>query len=238
MTRIELLQIEQLFESPTLEIVVIVRGYLMLQILPLGDSITDGYEIPGGYRWRLGNRLRGAGFAVNFLGSLVNGPEDWGDRHHEGHSGWRIDQLQVEIEGWLVDSNPNWILLMIGTNDVAQEFELATAPGRLEQLIHTLFSRCPQVNLGVATIPPILDFFPVGSALDAKVQVYNAGVRSLVQQFQAQGQPIILAEAYPIFAPDDLPDGVHPNRTGQDKLGELWFQTITTALGDSPGENI
>ena len=202
----------------------------MLRILPLGDSITDGYGVPGGYRWRLGKKLRLSGVAVEFVGSLANGPDRWSDRHHDGHSGWRIDQLQAEIDGWLAASKPDWIPLMIGTNDVVQEFELATAPDRLETLIGDIFRGAPEAMLGVATIPPVLDHFPVGSNLNAKVEIYNDAVRSLVQQFQTQGQGICLADAYPIFDPEDLPDGVHPNKTGQDKLGELWFQTISMVL--------
>ncbi|MEM9771007.1 MAG: SGNH/GDSL hydrolase family protein [Cyanobacteria bacterium P01_D01_bin.73] len=203
-----------------------------LQILPLGDSITDGYGVPGGYRWRLGERLRTAAVEVEFLGSLKNGPKGWSDRRHEGHSGWRIDQIQSKIHGWLAASQPDLILLMIGTNDVVQGFEMDSALMRLETLIKTIFQDCPQVALGVATIPPILDFFPmgenpIGAQLHLEAQAYNDGVRLLVQRLRQEKRNIALAEAYPIFEPSDLPDGVHPNRTGQDKLGELWFQTIS-----------
>lgn len=205
----------------------------MLQVLPLGDSITDGYGVPGGYRWRLGRRLQEGGLEVNFVGSLENGPATWRDRHHEGHSGWRIDQLQEHIQTWLADSRPDWILLMIGTNDVVQNWDLGAAPARLERLVDTIFRDRPDVTMAIATVPPILDFFPVGVDLNAKVERYNAAVRSLVQTHHHQGNRILLADAYPIFSPEDLPDGVHPNQTGQDKLGELWFQTMAIALTET-----
>ncbi len=202
----------------------------MLRLLPLGDSITEGYDVPGGYRWRLGERLREAGVTFEFVGSLENGPDDWRDRHHEGHSGWRIDQLQAHIHEWLATAKPDWVMLMIGTNDIVQNWELSTALARLTALVEAIVQDCPQGTLAIATVPPILDFFPVGSNLNAHVNTYNDGVRSLVQDQQAQGRSIQLVDAYPVFAPEDLPDGVHPNRTGQDKLGELWFQTLITGL--------
>ena len=209
---------------------------MKLRILPLGDSITDGYGVPGGYRWHLGVRLREAGVEVEFLGSLENGPENWSDRRHEGHSGWRIDQLQQRIQDWLATSDPELVLLMIGTNDMVQEFGVAQAPARLEQLISMIFQCCPSATLGVATIPPILDFFPVGDVpigarLTAQAKAYNGEVRALLQHLKSKNQAVFLADAYPVFDTADLPDGVHPNRAGQEKLGALWFQRIRETLG-------
>jgi len=35
------------------------------------------------------------------VGSLSNGPNSLGDKDHEGHSGWRIDEIASSINGWL-----------------------------------------------------------------------------------------------------------------------------------------
>ena len=43
--------------------------------MPLGDSLTDGYNIPGGYRIELVSRLDADDLDVDFVGSLRNGPE-------------------------------------------------------------------------------------------------------------------------------------------------------------------
>ena len=37
-----------------------------LKILPLGDSITDGYFVPGGYRIELWNSLTKQGYKIEF----------------------------------------------------------------------------------------------------------------------------------------------------------------------------
>lgn len=65
---------------------------------------------------------------MHFVGSLANGPAELGHRAHEGHSGWRIDQLNAHIDAWLRQSDPHTITLLIGTNDIGEDDDLAHAP--------------------------------------------------------------------------------------------------------------
>lgn len=66
-----------------------------VRVMPLGDSITDGFNVPGGYRINLWQRMASGGHTVDLVGSGFNGPAALGDHDHEGHSGWRIDQLDA-----------------------------------------------------------------------------------------------------------------------------------------------
>src|SRR2546426_9533585 len=106
-----------------------------VRVMPLGDSITDGLTVPGGYRIGLWQRFGSGGFRVDFVGSLFNGPSNLGDHDHEGHSGWRIDMIDANIVNWARTTNPHSVLLHIGTNDVLQNFNLPAAPSRLSTLI-------------------------------------------------------------------------------------------------------
>ena len=69
-----------------------------------------------------------------------------GDIEHDGYGGLRIDQLtdmtyntrsypKVTIEQLVQQADADIILLMIGTNDIISQFELATAPARLDTMI-------------------------------------------------------------------------------------------------------
>src|SRR5256884_9843505 len=78
-----------------------------VRVMPLGDSITDGLTVPGGYRIGLWQRFGTGGYTVDFVGSLSNGPANLGDHDHEGHSGWRIDQIDANIVGWLQTTTPH-----------------------------------------------------------------------------------------------------------------------------------
>jgi len=56
--------------------------------MPLGDSITDGMNVAGGYRIKLWESIKSAGANVDFVGSMSNGPASLTDKNHEGHSVW------------------------------------------------------------------------------------------------------------------------------------------------------
>src|SRR3954453_20906550 len=87
-----------------------------VRVLPLGDSITEGTQVPGGYRIGLWQRMAAAQYRVDLVGSQFNGPANLGDHDHEGHPGWRVDQIDANINGWLASAGPRTVLLHIGTN--------------------------------------------------------------------------------------------------------------------------
>src|SRR5688500_4322750 len=99
-----------------------------VRVMPLGDSITEGTQVPGGYRTGLWQRMAAGGYRVDYVGSQFNGPGGLGDHDHEGHPGWRIDQIDANIAGWMNAYTPRTVLLHIGTNDVLQNYNLAGAP--------------------------------------------------------------------------------------------------------------
>jgi hypothetical protein len=65
---------------------------------------------------------------VDFVGSLANRPATLGDHDHEGHLGWRIDQIDASIVGRLRTYTSHTVLPHIGTSDVLQNHDLANAP--------------------------------------------------------------------------------------------------------------
>jgi acyl-CoA thioesterase I len=188
-----------------------------LKIMPLGDSITDGYFVPGGYRIDLYAAIEHRGYSIDFVGSLSNGLDSLPDKNHEGHSGWRIEQIHDRVVEWLQTFQPDLILLLIGTNDMVQEEGVPTAPDRLDKLIETIFQTTPNVHLFVASIPPILE-----PTLNQRVMDYNRAIEQLVRQKQNAGKPIGFVDLYYILSLDDLPDGIHPNREGFRKIARAW----------------
>ena len=120
-----------------------VEAAAAVRVMPLGDSITDGYNVPGGYRIDLWQKVNAGGYTVDFVGSQSNGPASLGDQDHEGHSGWRIDQIDANIVNWLRSSNPRTVLLHIGTNDMTQNRDLPNAPNRLAALVDRITNTAP-----------------------------------------------------------------------------------------------
>jgi len=125
-----------------------------IRILPLGDSITYGASVPGGYRLPLHQLLTNAGFNVDFLGTQTGNPAaGLPDPDHEGHSGWRIDQIDsiiLAVFSQIADSDV--ILLLIGTNDYGQNNDTAHATNRLEALIARMATNRPFAKIIVANL--------------------------------------------------------------------------------------
>ncbi|GMA16178.1 RICIN domain-containing protein [Deinococcus metallilatus] len=197
-----------------------------VRIMPLGDSITDGYNIPGGYRTGLFQKLSAAGLPFDFVGSLLNGPAALPDRDHEGHSGWRIDEIAAQVNTWLDQQQPATTLLMIGTNDIIQNRDPANAPKRLGALLDQMSARRPNMLILVATLPPLAE-----AGQNRWVGQYNAALPEVVRSRAAQGQKVTLVDVNAALNVADLADGVHPNSTGYSKLANVWYQALRSTPG-------
>jgi lysophospholipase L1-like esterase len=202
-----------------------------VRVMPLGDSITDGSNVPGGYRINLWQLMVAGGYTVDFVGSRFNGPAQLGDHDHEGHRGWRIDQLDANVVGWLQNSNPRTILLEIGTNDVNQDYDIVNAPARLSALIDKIRANAPLVELFVAQITPERD-----PLLESRVQAYNAAIPGIVAH---KGARTHLVDMHSAISTADLADGTHPNPTGYDKMATQWFSALQSVPGSlAPMEDV
>jgi lysophospholipase L1-like esterase len=195
-----------------------------VRVMPLGDSITDGFNVPGGYRIGLWQRLVAGGFSVDFVGTGFNGPANLGDHDHEGHSGFRIDQIDASIVGWLQTTTPRTVLLHIGTNDILQNVDLPNAPNRLSALIDHITATVPAADVFVATIVPI-------SGRDADVRTFNGAIPGIVQAKVNAGRHVHLVNMFPALTTTDLADGVHPTAGGYDKMAAVWFDALRAVPG-------
>jgi lysophospholipase L1-like esterase len=217
-----------------------VRALAQTKIMPLGDSITVGYNAQddpqaqgGGYRFPLSQLLISAGLNFSFVGSQNNGPANWPYNSHEGHDGACVVDIANGITpllqgggGWLGLAQPDMILLMIGTNDINQTNSYcgdpSAAPARLQALITQIFNLLPNVQLMVASIPPFLDH-------EAAVANYNASIKSIVNQYTSQGMPVTFVDVNSALAENDLAigDPIHPSDEGYQKIADKWACAIS-----------
>lgn len=193
-----------------------------IKIMPLGDSITDGLTVAGGYRIKLWKNISNNGQTVDFVGSMSNGPTELGDKNHEGHSGWTISQIDTNINKWMDTYKPQIVLLHIGTNDMYQT--PTGAPDRLSALIDKICSKLPtDGKLYVSDIIP----FPSSAA---NVTAYNSKIPGVVQQKANAGKPVYFVKMYDALTTSDLADGVHCNITGYNKMADVWYNAIKADL--------
>jgi lysophospholipase L1-like esterase len=201
-----------------------------IRIMPLGDSITYGTNSTGtvGYRRPLYQLLSGAGYSVDFVGSQADGsPMDF-DRNHEGHRGWRADQIRDNIAGWLNSTPADVVLLHIGTNDITQNqgaSNTAVEIGQILDRINTWETAHNQVWVVLARIINRNDSF------SGITTTLNGLIQGLADNRIAGGDKIVVVDMESALSyPGDLSDTLHPNDTGYGKMAAVWFAELETLL--------
>jgi len=165
-----------------------------------GGSSSGGAAAGGHQRVELFRQALQNGKNLTFVGSLQN------DRNivqnqpfpkkHEGHGGYTIDSGSG-ISGSITDQalanfHPNIVLLMIGTNDINGNVDVANAPKRLGKQIDDITTREPNAFVVVATIIPIAN-----DGTNPKVQTYSAAC----QHSWRRGRPRASTWCYSITTP-------------------------------------
>lgn len=198
-------------------------------LMPLGDSNTDGYRVPGGYRIALEDLLVDSGFGFDLVGSLANGPAELADRDHEGHVGATIADVRAGVAGWLAESPADTVLLMVGTNDLKRDTADPDAVAdEWAALIDHIASVAPSVHILATTLPPMSK-----SARSRRVIAFNERLPGIVAQRASAGVDIDLIDAHPALRWSDLIDGIHLTRAGYDKLAAVWHQGILDHVDSS-----
>ncbi|WP_437678259.1 SGNH/GDSL hydrolase family protein [Sorangium sp. So ce131] len=209
------------------------------KIMPFGDSITQGFNVAGGYRAPLFHLALEADRDITFVGSASDYSVPTVDgvtfpRNHEGHGGWTIEGSNgiAQLVGTSIPNyQPNIITLMIGTNDINGNINRADAPNRLGKLLDSIFMRDPNILVVLAQIVPTRT-----DATNNAIMAYNAAMPDLVSTRVSMGQHIVLVDMYTAFTSDTnyrqtlLGDNLHPNQAGYNRMADVWFEALSPYL--------
>jgi lysophospholipase L1-like esterase len=209
------------------------------KIMPFGDSITQGFNVAGGYRAPLFHLALEANRQITFVGSANDYSVPTVDgmtfpRNHEGHGGFTIEGnngIARFVATSIPAYEPDIITLMIGTNDINGNNNLPDAPNRLGKLLDSIFMRDPNILVVLAQIVPSRT-----DGTNNAIKTYNAAMPALVSSRVAQGQHIVLVDMYTAFTKDAnykqsvLADNLHPNQAGYDLMADVWFDALSPYL--------
>ena len=213
--------------------------------LPLGDSITWGcgngvlpHEPNGGceadaasYRIPTLQALEQANITIVTVGTRTAGPNSspssW--RNHDGHPGWRIDQLTAYAPTWAA-LQPDVVTMLAGANDCLQGAGVTTVIARMILLLNTTVTALPLAKVFVGSILDV----PSGGAKTCQL-AFNAALPDLVTQADdGRGNLIYVpvAENTLGVCGDNktvwsIGDGVHPNAAGHARVASvfaLWMR--------------
>ncbi len=202
------------------------------RILLVGDSITNGFSIPGGYRSILWNELvRERGLIVDFVGERTDNPSaDLRDLDHQGVNSITATQTLADIPGVAQRTTPDLALVMVGTNDVAfEQNAVATTPGEILDILRALDVANPQIQVFLATITP-----RDNAAFQPQIDAINAALPGIVAQAQSEGISVSLVSMAAVTA-GELLDGVHPNLEATTDIATAWLNALLTQAAQTAG---
>jgi lysophospholipase L1-like esterase len=219
-----------------------------LRLLPLGDSITQGSpDKPGGYRGVLEKRLLEAGWSFEFVGGRLTNSEGMRCPRHEGHPGFRIEELRrghvnaysscAMIKETVAAARPDCVLLLVGTNNLYFD-EPAAAAEEMNRLWSGILA-ADRPTLLTGTLTTILPGpKPWGHVIPgdvgARVVAFNGLLARMVESHIRQGWDVRIVDvARAVVGPADLhDDGVHPVPEAMARMGEIWWRALEATKAD------
>ncbi len=219
-----------------------------VNILCLGNSITNGTNKYNSYRRELWQMLHHANYNFDFIGSWdkhsMGGetPNPDFDMDHDGHSGWRFDDIfhppswdsaRGNIHEWLKIYKPGIVLLDLGTNDVFQCRTVDDMLKDLLMLVNVLREKNGNVKIFLAQIPPLGKQWAQkklcgdSTDYDHTIRNVNKAYVSFAKKNSEKKSPIVLVDQYNgIDTGTEMYDDIHPNEAGEKKMAEKWFNAI------------
>lgn len=196
-----------------------------LRILPLGDSITYGYNEPSGnsYRRAIECLLHNDGHPVELIGSVKNG--NWDNNESDAFNLNTTDEILAHARTELTRhiSQPNVILIHVGTVNFVVGANVTDAPARLAHLMDFITEHNPATLLVVAQLIP-----NANATVNSFIDQYNAKIPDLISLRVQAGRKIVLTSMDGVKT-DDLLDGTHPNAYGYYIMARHWHEAILRA---------
>ena len=167
------------------------------------------------------------------MGELNQDLPDLEDGDHGGYSGRTIEFLDGFDQNLVSRYDPDVVLLMAGTNDTKLD-DVPTMLADMRALLTSLTTASPEMQVLVATIPPI---DPAGSPASrvAKVDAFNAGLEDLVAELQGDALNVGFVDMRDLtldhISDVDVDSGLHPNESGYEIIAGHWADALVDLFG-------
>lgn len=230
-----------------------------LQLMPLGDSITEGsFGTNAGYRGPLYALLQKTALSVTFVGSSVQStvttdtdPLPMAQWHNEGHPSYTISNIDNNLDGLDTttfqeyggaDRDPNGGHWFDGIASGAQA-RPALYPDIITLMVGTnnlgdadrteVQTELHALLTKITTQRPsaYLVVAQITPNSSPNIASYNVAVAAEVTTFAGAGKRVTLVDMNTGFPADGLSaDGIHPNDTGYAFMAQKWLAAITALL--------
>lgn len=196
-----------------------------------GESTTAE---PSGYRTKFYELAVADGLNVDMVGPNSNGTGY--DAYNAGFIGFTCSELLNQFLLFYSNYSPDIVLLLEGTNDCGWHYQSnlnIPSIDELSPLIDTICNKYPNTLVFVSTIPPMSDnaytdqgVTPFGVARTNAV-AYNDAMPGMIATKIAAGEKVYFIDTRGVLNDADiLGDGIHPNQSGYNKMGVLYYSII------------
>jgi len=201
-------------------------------ILPLGDSITQGSGVPGGYRGYLFDKLSERGYDITYVGTKKKNcfqPCTLKIKSHEGHGGKMLNFFLDNIENWMETyiHPPDIVLLLVGTTEFAdQAYDMDNAINKWDDLIEKISEFHPYAHIIASNLIDRAERF------NPNIHKYfNPYVRDIIKKHANAGRRVTFLDLHSIISVDLLEDQLHPTEEGYNIMADSWMDAIVDVIG-------
>lgn len=180
-----------------------------IDLVFLGDSITDGWPRNGERSWLKFAPYKPANFGIS------------GDRTE--HVLWRI--TNGELDG----INPKGVVIMIGTNNIGQNADEKPewAAAGVKKIVDTVREKLPNARI------LLLGVFPRGTADSPQRKAVNE-INEIISKY-GDGKTVSYLDIGKVFLDENgeipadvMPDKLHPNAKGYD----IWYEAVKAPIAE------
>lgn len=199
------------------------------KIMPLGDSITKGEGSSGGdkgYRKPLWNRLN-TNYSVDFVGTLEDGSGFDGD--HEGHPGWKSDEIRSNISTWVNNHDPDIVLFHIGTNDISANRSIGDIISDINGSLNTIWNHNSNITVLLCSVIPRTD------DKNSNTIALNSEIENLVNQRSGSRSISHIDQYNAITSVSNwentlMANSLHPNDSGYQRMSDEFYGELINYL--------
>jgi len=209
--------------------------YAQTRIMPLGNSITMGrHGEPAGYRDDLSTLLANAGVSFDMVGSMDDGTGFY--PKHEGHSGYRADEIYDKLNYWLNKNPSDIVLLHIGTNDISEGQANDSTILDIENILDLIHNKNSNTTILFCSLIPRFDPY---YERPERTEELNELIYQLYNSKLSQGYDIYYVDqnsaikTNPNWTQDYMDDYVHPNDLGYHVMAETFYNMLIAILNQN-----
>ncbi|GGD12262.1 GDSL-type esterase/lipase family protein [Nocardioides daphniae] len=210
------------------------------RIMVVGDSISQGSAGDFTWRYRLYTHLKASGVTPDMVGvrrhlfdnvaDSQTGPDRMAYVHpfDQDHAAWwgqraadKVSQIQAEVQA----TQPHYLLLLMGINDVAADQDPTAA---LKQVIRNARAAKPDVRIVLGTLVPTeIELQADRTDFRDLARAANFGIVDIRDTMSTTRSPIRLAFTRTDFDPAlHTYDGVHPNSRGEVRIAAAFADAL------------